>query len=468
MDHSFSLQFNPINNVKTIKQYESELECLKTENFDLKHQLAQYKTNLREPELRQLLVDAQRSIQFLETERDQLQQRLSQERSEARAVSEQLEELRRVNAGLEDRQGMLETENAKLLQYVEQQNGQINQLSNDNRNMCEYLDRQKQGLGEQKTLFENMHSENQRLRKEIEDLIREKEEIIRNNEGFLKEKENLISRINALIEERNKLLNEKTKREEENKKAWENRNKEYNRIINNKEENIKALQKLLEEKESRSPNIEILERELKNAKDMNYTKEKDLERLIRIRNEDLNNIRRYVNMIENESNIIYKKVGLFKDKTQISKENRLLLRRLNIQGSNVNELIKGFNKIYSELVDKIRVMEKEIGEITYFAENNKNVIHSKTMKMLDGFTVEFNKARRELEECKRYLIKKGRENKELKNNLGTLKDKIKFLERKVEENKYETEKYRMRYNDISGELKKKQELINQMKLRINY
>jgi hypothetical protein len=43
-EQSFSLQFNPLQRIRTVKDYEREIEELRNDNFGLKHKLSHYKT----------------------------------------------------------------------------------------------------------------------------------------------------------------------------------------------------------------------------------------------------------------------------------------------------------------------------------------------------------------------------------------------------------------------------------------
>lgn len=55
MSDSFSLAIEPVHNIKTIKQYETQIENLQSENFELKHQLSYYRNHANVPKEEQLL-----------------------------------------------------------------------------------------------------------------------------------------------------------------------------------------------------------------------------------------------------------------------------------------------------------------------------------------------------------------------------------------------------------------------------
>ncbi|KAM0687212.1 hypothetical protein COBT_001554, partial [Conglomerata obtusa] len=71
MDNTFNNAFSPIHNIKPIKQYEHEIETLRTENFNLKSKIAYLNSSSQtapSEDMKKFVNDAQTSFNILKNE----------------------------------------------------------------------------------------------------------------------------------------------------------------------------------------------------------------------------------------------------------------------------------------------------------------------------------------------------------------------------------------------------------------
>ncbi|KAH9412150.1 hypothetical protein HK407_01g00420 [Ordospora pajunii] len=154
------------------------------------------------------------------------------------------------------------------------------------------------------------------------------------------------------------------------------------------------------------------------------------------------------------------KIDEYQKMARIDDEGAKFLRGLGINpGGHLNEIVVRFRCVYKDVMRKMKLIDKEANEVMGFAENNKDVMHERTMKYLEEFTNEFNIARKDLEECKKYLEKKGKENKDLKAN-------NQYLEKRFDECKRNEERIKSLYVIMADKLKKKDEAISRLEMRI--
>ncbi|EQB62221.1 hypothetical protein NAPIS_ORF00202 [Vairimorpha apis BRL 01] len=127
MENSFSLQFNPLQQLKSVQDYEKEIERLMNENFQIKHELSYYKNNPSyanvNEDIQKLLLDSKLSIDVLENENKTLTKQIEHLKELIRANSQDKEKLRN---DLENNKNIselrictLEEENQRLLNHIE-------------------------------------------------------------------------------------------------------------------------------------------------------------------------------------------------------------------------------------------------------------------------------------------------------------------------------------------------------------
>ncbi|ADM10907.1 uncharacterized protein Eint_010440 [Encephalitozoon intestinalis ATCC 50506] len=583
-EHSFSLQFNPLQRIKTVKDYEREIEELRNENFEIKHQLSHYKAssgvNIQE-DIQKLLLDSKRSIDILEGENEELSKRIE-------GMDEMIKKMRmekedaedRLKNGLQEhlnRISMLEEENNRLLKHLESVNGINTKLREENGMLGECFNRSKSAIDEQKNLIEKMAYEKEervqiekelmsyknallnsnkekdqimyerdRERNEYNNKISQLQSIVRSFEEKMNLKEAEISQIrehyksmekeyeeiyrqrqsnelylkemgeNYMRETRDKqelaLKNEELKREVENLKATRGELKKRLEVCENekralsykvsqdgygglevykikaeleKEKKEKAV--VLEEVEElrkrclgftsdleRSRELEMFLKDLLQEKGRECDKKLgEIEGMARSIDSKISLARKILgekgleDKAEEEINTLRLELKELKSKEEeyrkivaVTEDSRKFLKTLGINAVvPVDEMVRRFKISYKDLVRKIRVMDKETNEAMGFAENNKDVMHRRTMKFLEDFTKEFSIARKDLEVCKEYLEKKGKENKALKaSNM--------MLEKRFNECRKNEERIKSLYSAMADKLRRKDEAISKLEMRI--
>lgn len=594
MDKSFSLHFNPITDIKTIKEYEKELERLRSENFSIKHELSHYKSNKGEvsPEIKQLIEDSHRSIEILEREKALITKKYEED---VKCTREKILSM--------------ENENKRLVMCIEKLNNDNERIRMDNQKLNELISQQKSLDENDRVHSVHILAENERLKNLISQMeyeIKRKDDALRHQDAeyqekihelqekasidasraesidkkreelghFLKKNEEEIGclrealrskemntakleeygrELEAAVKERERFIYELRERENTYKAELERANgelryerelregkerdisvlrtqiseiqdilgryeREFERIKSQTEEKESAMRKKLQALCSKESELEdFYNREIKRYETENSdlknqfhtlknkyqhvmrqainsiffetervrnTKESVLRlrisvcKLILLKNnvadgrkkalEDKRALECEKKRLIDEVQAIKSEVARTKEKDVLSEKCTKFLNSIGLSGNeDRSSIVAHFAKMHNELMDRIRVMEKEIGEITYFAENNKNVLHTRTLRLLENFTREFSAAKTELEECRAYLEKKNREIKLAKKEKMEFDNKLKVSERKRAELQNVLMRMRDRYNSVEKELKCKSEIISKLQTKID-
>ncbi|AFM97667.1 hypothetical protein EHEL_010430 [Encephalitozoon hellem ATCC 50504] len=583
-EHSFSLQFNPLQRIKTVKDYEKEIEELRNENFEIKHQLSHYKAssggNIQE-DIQKLLLDSKRSIDILEGENEELSkqvERMDEMVKKARKEKENAEaKLKEDLEGCLNKISMLEEENGRLLKHLESVNGVNAKLREENGMLEECFNRSKNAIDEQKSLIEKMASEKEERSQVEKELMsyknallnsnKEKDQIMYERERERSEYNNKISQLQGVVGSFEEKMNLKEAEMNQMREYYKTMEDEYKEMYRQKQSNELYLKEMGEnymretrEKQELALRNEDLRREIEQLKTSRNDLKKRLEvcenekralsyrvsqdvpgnsefyrikgELEKVRREkgllteeieglkkkclecttDLERSRelemflkdllqekgrecdRRLGEIEKMASSIEAKVDLatkalgerrrwngaeggtdtllheikeLQDKVEeyrrmaaITEDNKRFLKALGVDPLEpLDEIVRKFRGTYKEAIRKMRVMDKEANEAMRFAEDNKDVMDKRTMKFLEDFTREFNIARKDLEVCKRYLEKKGKENKELKASNQA-------LEKKFNECRRNEEKIKDLYSAVVDKLRRKDEVISKLEMRI--
>ncbi|KAG5858887.1 hypothetical protein KMI_10g15860 [Encephalitozoon hellem] len=583
-EHSFSLQFNPLQRIKTVKDYEKEIEELRNENFEIKHQLSHYKAssggNIQE-DIQKLLLDSKRSIDILEGENEELSkqvERMDEMVRKARKEKESAEaKLKEDLEGCLNKISMLEEENGRLLKHLESVNGVNAKLREENGMLEECFNRSKNAIDEQKSLIEKMESEKEERSQVEKELMsyknallnsnKEKDQIMYERERERSEYNNKISQLQGVVGSFEEKMNLKEAEMNQMREYYKSMEDEYKEMYRQKQSNELYLKEMGEnymretrEKQELALRNEDLRREIEQLKTSRNDLKKRLEvcenekralsyrvsqdvpgnsefyrikgELEKVRREkgllteeveglkkkclecttDLERSRelemflkdllqekgrecdRRLGEIEKMASSIEAKVDLamkalgerrrwngaeggtdtllheikeLQDKVEeyrrmvaITEDNKRFLKALGVDPLEpLDEIVRKLRGSYKEAIRKMRVMDKEANEAMRFAEDNKDVMDKRTMKFLEDFTREFNIARKDLEACKRYLEKKGKENKELKASNQA-------LEKKFNECRRNEEKIKGLYSAVVDKLRRKDEVISKLEMRI--
>lgn len=407
---SFSLQFNPLTNVKCVKDYEEEIASLKVENFELKTQLTHHNIpkvlyeNKQEMEtIQNAYENLNRGFQNLLQEKKLLENKYNQDMTIA-----------------SEKNSFIEDENKRLLLRLEKLNREVQEtvnMRNEVLSLREMIqNNEKQGL-QQKYIYE----------REIEDIKTQFETYKREADNEIKLKSIKIDEIKNQFEAYKRDANnelESYKNEFQAKSLeLENQRKRFEQVCQKEKNNSFVINDLKTTLNSQIKDKSLIEDLLsKNQLLESKIKEKEREQKV------------YLNGMEKFKNVISKKMNEVSSELQetnenflkvksfchISDENYKLFSKLNVKYSNFNEIINFFKERHSEAYKKIEILRKEATDAVFFASNTKNCVDKKTINILQEFKEQFNEAKNELLVCKRYLEKKALENKALRNENGRL------------------------------------------------
>ncbi|KMV66710.1 hypothetical protein M970_010390 [Encephalitozoon cuniculi EcunIII-L] len=582
-EHSFSLQFNPLQRIRTVKDYEREIEELRNENFEIKHQLSHYKAsstgNIQE-DIQKLLLDSKRSIDILEGENEELSRRIEgMEEMAARLRKEKEDAEAKLGSSLQEylnKISMLEEENGRLLKHLENVNGVNAKLREENGMLSECFNRSKNAIDEHKSLIEKMGHEKEEKAQIEKELLsyknallnsnKEKDQIAYERERERNEYSSKISHLQGIVrnlEEKVSLKEAEMNRMREHHKGME---KEYEEMYRQKQSNELYLKEVSENymretrekqelalgneelrreveqlkvsrselkrrlevcenekralsykmsldggsseahkmraeiermRRERSELVEEMERQKKKCVDhmSDLERSKDLEMFLKdVLQEKGRECDRRLGEVEKMAYGIDAKIDLarkmlgergvkekmdqevdalrqevkdlrskeeeYKKMVGIAEDNKRFLKTLGVDPSGpLDEIVRRLKGSYKDLSRRLRVVDKEANEAMSFAENNKDAMHRRTMEFLEDFNKEFSIARKDLEACKRYLEKKGRENKELKASNQA-------LERRFNECRRNEERIRDLYSAMADRLRKKDEMISRLEMRM--
>ncbi|KAG0436583.1 hypothetical protein DMUE_4145 [Dictyocoela muelleri] len=450
MDRSFTLNLNPIS-VKTIKEYEKELESLKAENFELKHRLSQ-----QPAELKKLINDSERSINILEEENQKLKSVVGNSLQDENdrlyehieVLNNRVTQLNVEKSRLEDVLKDLESENNELKNKNYVLNGQIEEFKNEIIN----LKNQNSQFSSKCREFENLISsnvENSKHQIHFDRILNEREQSLKDFEKKLNLKNEELCRKEVELDEFAKRFGNVDTEIKIREDKISDLEFEIRHLNSNLDETLDQLEKYKEM--CRKGDFEIQEktkriRELEDAvmrnerEQMNLLQKVENEYEERIKqNETFMTIPRLLKvsefvtalkMINYQIETIYSKIEIIEKSEKLNDKNLRFLQKLEVKGVSKNTICSK-NNLVSQLRQKFKFMnrknielEKEIAEINDFVRNNKNVLHEKTISLLNEFGDELESAKRDLFECQEYLLRKSDEIKRLKKENKNLSRQI--------------------------------------------
>lgn len=371
MDKSFSLQFNPLTNVKSVKEYEEEISKLKMENFELKSQLAhsqvpkilyENKVHLdkKEEENKALLAsleNSNRNFEALKSEKLNLEIKYNEE------ISMSIEKM-----------ALLEDENKRLVFRLEKLNKENIEMENRKDQLTFELQRKTNESMD----IPNLRSLNDQLKYELEAKKTETDGIISELKYELEAKK---TEMDQVISE---LQNERLK------------GKNSALVINDLKNTLNNCMQQCAEKEQ---GLKGFSHGLAKFKTL-------LLNQINLLNEAL--------MKLNERLLNMKKTYY------LSEDNKSFLNKLETR--NLNDGITLLRDKTVEYHKRVEILKRELTDTTKSMANNKDRQIGET---LNEFREQFNEAKKELMICRSYLEKKALENKNLKNLNSQLEYEIK-------------------------------------------
>lgn len=391
-DDSFTLHFNEITNGKTIKEYQEDVEKLLKENFMLKHELSHYKAS---EDMSNHKINNQAN-EMLENELKLLRNERKKNENEINSIKN--ENLRLINC--------IENLNTNL----EKAGGDCMKIKSDNEKMSGYILKQndiyaknevysKQVLNENSSLKQrigSLENENHNLKVEIENFKLENSNLVQENNNIKNIASNIklenddLKNVNGNI----KLENNNIKSENVelrgiygNQKSENDNLKRINGNINAEYERIKAEYEKLAAyyKQEQNSIMEVdNDNKRKTNEIVNYYKN-EIELIMKQRDQTNTNLHVILKDFNEKINFYNKNIKSLSSKTKDMKLQVVNLRDVKIENQ---------RRRYYEMVNKIKIMQKEASEITHFTENNRNVLHSRTLKLIDNFNKEFGIAKK--------------------------------------------------------------------------
>lgn len=404
---SFSLQFNPLMNVKCVKDYEEEIAQLKSENFQLKTQLTH--TNLPK-----VLYENQQEVESILRQKEELQnafdnlnrayENLGQEKRLLENKYSQEFSL------FNEKNGILEDENKRLIMRLEKLNREIQETTN----IKAELNRTASEANNLRESLLNLEKQNEQSRYDFEQQVQmmkgEFEQFRRDFENEVKNKEFEIETLKKKLE----LSIQKEKNSSfiiSDLKATLNSQMKEKSIVDEIKTSENMLRRQLEELKQKK---QALETELRESQETIEKINKEYKVYLNGMDKFKSLILQKLSGVSNSLVDLNGKISMVKTFCYISEENRLLISKLRLKYSNINDIVTFFKDKHAELYRRIESIKKDA------AENTKNSIDKKTQAILIEFKNQFNEAKNELLVCKKYLEKKAAENKALKNENARL------------------------------------------------
>ncbi|KAM0680550.1 hypothetical protein GINT2_001238 [Glugoides intestinalis] len=394
---SFSLQFNPLINVKCVKDYEDEIARLKAENFELKAQI----THSNIPKV---LYENKKEMDGLLQQSQELQNTLD---NATRAYESLLQDKKvlenKYNQDLTvaiEKQSLLEDENKRLILRLEKSNKEMQEASN----VRNELIKSGEELNVYRGTIQNLERQNEQMRYDFEQRLASMRESF---ESFKRDAEAEINSKDREVEMHRKKYEIAVQKEKNNSfiisdlKATLNSQLREKTIIDEMKEGENAMKS----------RITILEKEKQDI-------------INKIEKEH----RVYLNGMEKFKQILVQKltgvttdlVGM-RDKLlrvkalcYISEENRNLFSKMKLKYTSINDLIIFFKEKHAELYKRIECLKQEATTKVDAA------MVKKTQTVILEFRSQFNEAKNELLVCKKYLEKKAVENKALRSENARL------------------------------------------------
>lgn len=414
-NRSFSLHFNPLTNVKCVKDYEEEIAQLKTENFELKAQLTQ-------SNIPKVLYENKQEMEVLLSQKQELQNSFN---NLSRAYEGLVQEKRLIEnkygqelASCNEKNSLLEDENKRLMLRLEKLNREIQDTA-ALKNELENLQMTVQNLDKQQEQSEYDYKQ------QFKNAMEEYKEFQENAEYELKGKVFEIEGLKRRLE------------------AAAQKEKNDSFVISDLKATLTAQMRdrsLVDEMRASEvalrAQIEEIQRE---RQDCEFKLKSSQEIIERVHKEH----RVYLNGMDRFKLLIFQKLGgvssslvdlnekflQIKAFCYISDENRGLLSKLKVKYSNLNEILDFFKEKHAEVYRKMDAIRKEAASA---ALGDKKGISKQTQALLQEFRNQFGEAKNELLICKKYLDKKATENKILKNENAKLVSELQKRNRSYE------------------------------------
>ena len=325
-DKSFSMAFNPITNIKSVREYEQHVATLNEEIFDLKTQLANLAQNTTANNIPKILYENSNRTEELH---------------------KQINALKIENVQLKGQIEDCENNIAIVISQNEEKDHKILLLEDENKRLLGRLNKTQTNESQLRNIVIGL--ENEIKHSSIQN------ETSNNDNSYLRNELNNVKNENELLKQRNYELDEQNGRL---KNECEILNEKQRNMINSFSSNNENLKDQLLEYTTRENGYK------KEIEELNTNKHQYMANLINFKN-GMNKFRKIVmGKLEEVTNKMVKtesEVELLYKKYKISRENREIIENLNMKSDKLDEvitqLIKNGNK--AKTVDKVSQQIKE-------------------------------------------------------------------------------------------------------------
>ncbi|ELA41741.1 uncharacterized protein VICG_01245 [Vittaforma corneae ATCC 50505] len=405
-NRSFSLHFNPLTNVRCVKDYEDEIAHLKTENFELKAQLAH--SNIpkvlyeNKQEMDALLVQKQEMQNSLDNLNKAYENILQEKRLLENKYSQEL-------AGCNEKNSLLEDENKRLLLRLEKFNREIQETG-----------MVKNELNELRSTIQNLEKQNEQIRYEYENHYNE---IKQEYESFKREAETEVKNRMFEVENLKKKLDAALQKEKNSSFIISDLKATLNAQMRDKS----VLDEMRSIETTLRTQVDDLQRQKQDCEFKLKCTQETVEKINKEHRIYLNGMDKFkILILQKLSGVsaslvdLSEKLAQFKAFCYISDENRNLMSKLKVKYTSLNGIIVFFKEKHAEIYRKMDVLKKEAANAAQSTANSKGGMDKKTQAILQEFKNQFGEAKNELLICKKYLDKKAAENKALRNENARL------------------------------------------------
>lgn len=409
------MEFNPLTNVKSVKDYEQEIQRLRSENFELKTHLTHVSAHPANDNLPKLLYEQNEKFAQLDREKQEMARQLDEMRGlvaqlnqEKMLLSNKYNQEAFANG---EKMGLLEDENKRLILRMEKINKENSEAQ------------------KAKGLQEEAVRVNAEYKNYIHNIEKQYEQMKFENAQQLKELE---ATAEELRQQAQKDAEDRKFEVDGLKRALEsegNKNKSNALIIDDLKSTLSN--EIRERARLQKEHVQTREDAKKEGHERIIALQTYIDKVHREGEGYLAGMEKFKSIIGGKLNALGTEAGKLSARLEgiakcnlISDENKKFIDKLKIREITVNGIVNGLRKIVVELHRRMEVLKKEANDATFFAESSKKGIDSKTGRLLEEFCKQFNEAKTELVACKRYLEKKAEENKTLKNENARLQKEL--------------------------------------------
>lgn len=393
------MAFSPMSNVKTIREYDGEIERLKEEIFELKTQLANNTYNHgNSSNIPKILYESSNKVDELTRKIEMRNNQVNELEGDVIRYKEEIDALKGINS---HQSGLIEEYKTKMndMEIFHRENTAL--LEDENKRLMNRLNKQQNNESQLKSIIVSLEStikdgseSSFNLNEELQNLKMEKSMI----QGKMQQIE---GEINRLISENGELRNRLIDMQNE---SHNSEGSMRNQLVDLKENN-RALTSQLERK---GATVEELQAKIKTTSSQLTT---------------------YSNGMVKFKSALMKQLGAINDKIQVAEGEMKKLK----EKFEMTEETRGF--LIKNNIDPATSVNTWITKIKSSIRQLKSTTSGPAVNM-GNLKERIGEAMKELEICRDYMTKKAKENKELKNTNAKLEGERRKMEKELEKKQY--------------------------------